>query len=358
MIIWLKPIGLTLAAMLVVATLLPLWRHDAWWVRACDFPRAQIVVLGLILTLGYLALPGPRTGLEKAVLALVGLSLAFQVYQIHPYTPAAREQVLRSTAPPPGASLSLLMANVLMDNRRADRLLDLVRRWSPDVVLTVETDDWWEERLRVLEDDYPFTVKKPLSNTYGMLLHSRTELIEPEVKYLLEPDIPSIHARIRLPMGAPVQLHFLHPRPPHPAESLETTERDAELLIVGREAGRSAVPTVVAGDLNDVAWSHTTRLFQRLSGLLDPRIGRGLYSTYHARIPLLRWPLDHVFHSVHFKLVRLERLPAFGSDHFPVFAELSLEPAAPIVQDEPRPEPGDLEEAEEKIEEGEPLDVP
>jgi endonuclease/exonuclease/phosphatase (EEP) superfamily protein YafD len=105
-------------------------------------------------------------------------------------------------------------------------------------------------------------------------------------------------------------------------------------------------PIIVAGDFNDVAWSHTTRLFQRLSGLLDPRVGRGLYNTFHADHPLLRFPLDHLFHSNHFTLGSFRRLRHIGSDHFPIYVELNLNSEGPARQPKPSPEQGDLRESE------------
>ncbi len=351
---WLESLRTLLAALLVIVTVLPLWRYDAWWVRACDFPRTQITILGLLLLVSCAArLPSGAVG--RAFMALLVLAVMFQAHKIWHYTPLAPKQVAAAAAPRPGAHLSLMVANVLMDNRRLEGLLESVRRYSPDLVFTVETDAWWEQHLSELDIEYPHSIKQPLENTYGMMLHSRLELIDPRVEFLVETDVPSIHTRVRLPGGDRVQLHLLHPKPPHPFESLETTERDGELLMVGRQVGSRDEPTIVAGDLNDVAWSYTTRLLQRVSGLLDPRIGRGLFSSYNAKIPLLRWPLDHVFHSHHFKLLRLRRLPAFGSDHFPVLVELNLDPLAPLVQEEPKPTAEELETVEEKIEEAEPL---
>lgn len=99
-------------------------------------------------------------------------------------------------------------------------------------------------------------------------------------------------------------------------------------------------------------WSYTTKLFQRTSGLLDPRIGRGFFNTYSVFVPFFRYPLDHVFYSEHFKLVDLKKLPKFGSDHFPVCVELQYEPAAAQQQEVPQADASDQAEAQEMIEEG------
>jgi endonuclease/exonuclease/phosphatase (EEP) superfamily protein YafD len=103
------------------------------------------------------------------------------------------------------------------------------------------------------------------------------------------------------------------------------------------------------GDLNDVAWSYTTELFTKISGMLDPRIGRGFYNTFHAKMPFLRFPLDHVFCSTDFKLVKLSRLENFSSDHFPILISLQYEQRAKTQQEEPQADKDDIELAEEKL---------
>jgi endonuclease/exonuclease/phosphatase (EEP) superfamily protein YafD len=91
-------------------------------------------------------------------------------------------------------------------------------------------------------------------------------------------------------------------------------------------------------------------LFQDVSGLLDPRIGRGFYNTFHAKYFFLRFPLDHVFHSNDFRLVHFRRLAYFGSDHFPVYIELSYEADAAGEQERLHASEEQKVEAQEKIE--------
>jgi len=320
-------LGLLLGSAGLLATLLPLLRQTAWWIRVFDFPRLQIVA-GLLTAALLLALPGPVLSYAPLAWALLLAAVGYQLMRIWPYTPLHRKQVLDARRLPGDDAhhLSLLVTNVLMYNRDASRCLGLIREYRPDVVLAVETDDWWLSQLKTIEKEYPHTCHAPLPNTYGMLVFSRLPLVEKDMKYLLEADIPSFHGRVRLGNGTLVNLHFVHPKPPAPQESKDSLRRDAELLVVGRAIQHHDGPTIVAGDLNDVAWSHTSELFRRLARLLDPRVGRGLLPTFHAGYKLLRWPLDHVFHSAHFRLQALRRLPQMGSDHFPIYIRLSYEP--------------------------------
>jgi len=153
--------------------------------------------------------------------------------------------------------------------------------------------------------------------------------------------VPSLRARI--PLGdLAFRLYVVHPEPPVPYQ--DTEGRDAEMAAIGIEARDDPLPVIVSGDLNDVAWSITTKRFQNVSGLLDPRVGRGFYNTFSATMPLMRWPLDHLFHSAEFRLIDMKRLGKIGSDHFPMYFKLLLtsEKAA-----ETRPDDASAEEMEE-----------
>lgn len=150
-----------------------------------------------------------------------------------------------------------------------------IKRVNPNVVLLLEINGEWAKEMVSLKEHFPYEVEVPLENKYGMLLYSKLELKNTEIHFLVEDDIPSIHTEVLLPNGQAVQLFAVHPTPPVPNENPTSKERDKELLLVADLAKKSKLPVIVMGDLNDVAWSYTTELFLKMSGLLDPRKGRG-----------------------------------------------------------------------------------
>lgn len=320
-------ISVVVTLLIVIATVLPCSKNPHWMVRGMDFPRLQIGALaGLLLVFDwiFLDLQQPVTVL---LMTAAALCLVWQLCWVLPYTLIWPNEVKSAQVNDPARQLSIITSNVLKTNRNSAALIALVKTHQPDILVTLESDLWWQSKLEVLEADMPYSVKCPLDNLYGMHVYSKLPFSQEEICYLVEQNIPSIHMHLELRTGDTVRMHFVHPAPPSPTENTESAERDAELITIARSVAETAQPVIVTGDLNDVAWSSTTRLFRKISGLLDPRVGRGMFNTFHVKLPFLRWPLDHLFHSAHFTVKHIQRLPSIGSDHFPLFTVLLYEPS-------------------------------
>ncbi len=315
-----------LTLLLALVSLASLSRHTAWWVRVWDFPRIQLLTISAILAIAQLFAWQDSPLLSGILLVIALLCFCYHGWWVLPYTVWGKKQVRDASGYLKQPGLRILVSNVLTPNRQADKLLKLVSTERPDLLVAVETDLWWEQQLSVIEKDYPYSVKCPKDNLYGMHVWSKFPLQDAQIQYLVDDEIPSMHMLVKLSEDISVRLHCIHPMPPSPTENDESADRDAELVMVGKSVAAARLPAIVTGDLNDVAWSATTRLFLKVSGLLDPRRGRGMYCTFHAGYPLFRWPLDHVFHSQEFVLGTLRRLESIGSDHFPFLAHLIYSP--------------------------------
>lgn len=346
-----KWLAITIGILGIVLTVKPFIRRAEWFIRLGDFPRLQVLVL-LVVALLLLGFVFDYRNVFDYLFALgLIVAIAYQIQAILPFTIFHRREVQDARLPDEDdTNISLLIFNVLMENRQFERVLDLIETYNPDVILLAEPNEWWAEKLAPLNEKYPERVEHLLENHYGMMLFSRFPLHDTEIQFLIQDDIPSIHTQVRLQSGDDIALHGVHPRPPVPEERGRSTERDGELLLVGKAVRESNLPCIVAGDLNDAAWSRTTKLFKRISGLLDPRVGRGFYNTFHAHYKIFRVPLDHVFHSHHFRLIHLERIKnSCGSDHFPIFIKLSYEKDAAREQAKPIAHQTETEEAQELI---------
>ncbi len=310
----------------VGATIMPLFTFKQWYVRIFDYPRLQTFAMAVIALAWYLLLyyaPGRNANIFIVLFILI---IVVQAYKVWPYTRFASKQVANAGDVYNDSGLvSFYISNVLQDNKKYHLSIQNIRRHDPDLVITTETDPHWQEQLSVLHEHYPYRIAVPQKNRYGLHVFSKLPLRKEVVRYLIEDDIPSIRTEMQLREGTWITLFVVHPRPPAPNEGGDTEDRDEEIIHVAKEAAKTPGGIIVAGDFNDVAWSATTRRFQEVSGLLDPRLGRGFYNTFHAKYPIFRWPLDHVFHSPHFKLKILQRAAAVNSDHFPMYVQLVFE---------------------------------
>jgi endonuclease/exonuclease/phosphatase (EEP) superfamily protein YafD len=349
-------VALCSAVALSVFTVLP-WVRSGWWVvRVCDFPRAQLASMGVlgVLGAGVLLVMGLRNVPVLAALALFGICTVVQSVYVAPFLSIWPVDVPSAKGMEGGERLRVLVSNLYNENERREELARWLERDDIDLLILAEVDDEWMRVLGGVRERYEYRLEAIHPEGLGMALWSKLELSDATVEYLVSEDRPSLHARVRLGDGRSIAVNAVHPAPPGLKDDdggrKDSRERDAELVLLARRiADEPRVDRVVVGDLNDAAWSHTTRLFLRISGMLDPRVGRGMYSTYPAATPLFRYPIDHVFVSDGFRVHELRNERAPGSDHLAMFADIALFESVGVS---PEPEGSDHEDGEEIIEEG------
>jgi len=311
------------AAILAAVTLLPLSGSHAWWVRMWDFPRVQIAI-GQALVLA--ASPWVEAPLRWVVIAATLAGLALHLARIRPFTRLSRREMRLAPDPGDGAGVTLMAANVLMENARHDLVARLIEEVDPDVLLLMETDAAWIEALAPVLARYSTVLRAPRDDCYGMVFATRLRTTGARILDLTTDDTPSVFADLLSPAGTLFHFVGLHPQPPVPG--VDTQERDAQILYAARFARATDVPLVVMGDFNDAAWSDTTRVFKHYGRYLDPRRGRGLYPSFHAKNILVRCAIDQLYVTEEVAMVSFRLGPKVGSDHLPVIARVRIDPEA------------------------------
>lgn len=338
---------------LLVVTLLPFIKSGSWMVRSWDFPRLQLAAMCLAAVLTLLACArryGWRPDIWGLMIAL-GLAAAWQLSHIAPYTSLWPKRLADADS----ADITLLIANLDYRNTSAERAAETIAGFKVDAVLLIEIDREWARTLAPVRSQFVYHAEEIKPEGLGIALWSNVPLEHPEIRYMVSDERPSIHTDMVASPTKRARVIGLHPPPP----GLPTSDgddrynsriRDAELIKVAELVGDDTQREwIIAGDFNDVAWSHTSRLFEDISGLADPRVGRALLNTYHARRPLLRFPLDHIFVSPSFEVADLQRVGIPGSDHYAILVGLRFGHGPGADPDADR---GDHEEADKMIEEG------
>ena len=319
---------IAVGAILILITFASLlYNSSLWYLQALNFPRLQVLIaLGVCLLMFFFVFQKWSRG-NSIFLGLLVLAIGIQTYILFPYSPMAPNAVksVEHSLVKPETVISIMLANVYMKNSEYKGLLKLIADKDPTFVITMEVNDRWEKDLSSLKDRYPYRISLPTTNTYGMIMYSKLPLQNEEIRFLNHDSVPSFYMGVTLPTGSQFRLVALHPVAPKPSNHPDNINNEEVALLKAANIIRNyRMPTIAAGDFNDVGWSHNTRRFADISGLRDVRYGRGLYSTFNAESSIFRWPLDYVFVSQQFKVVNIDRLPGYGSDHFPYYVQLAL----------------------------------
>ena len=225
-----------------------------------------------------------------------------------------------------GATVRVMTWNIhgtLGRNPRFDltRVVELIRRWAPDIVALQEVDSRRAmaggvnpfEFLPSAVGTYGIGAKSLTSKDgdYGQMLISRWPIQAHEVRDISLPEREprrAIRAEVETPAG-PLEVIATH-------LGLSIRERRSQARALTELAGTSG-PTVVIGDFNDWFWPGSVRaVLTRALG------GRTRFRTFPSRFPLLR--LDRIYCRPREALVRsfVDRQARALSDHLPVIADL------------------------------------
>lgn len=357
--------ALTLTAILALLTAAPLVRSGKWFIRAWDFPRLQLAGLAVVPVFPLLLLLARGSHQTEAIVTLCVLAVLalWGLAQLMPFTRLWHKEVGELEAPtgnpsPNGSAFTIFVANIRYESTEYESVAHVLMETDADLLLLIEVNQPWFDALAAVRDRYPHRIESIAGEGLGLALWSKRPFHDGHIEHIISKRRPSIFADFDLDDGRRIRFVGLHPTPPGLRDSTgedrrDSRVRDGELVLLARHIAEDPRQNwVVAGDFNDVAWSHTTRLFKRLSGLLDPRVGRAMLNTYHAQYPLLRYPVDHLFVAPGFRLGGLERVRLPGSDHFGVLGCLQLQPTPEAKPAEPEADTQDHQEAAQAVAEG------
>jgi endonuclease/exonuclease/phosphatase (EEP) superfamily protein YafD len=304
---------LALAALAIIAaSLLPLGAR-AWWVLdlATHF-RVQYAAAALVLIVLF------ALRRRYAWCAALAASAAISLLPVLPYLPLGTRPAIASTS---GRPVEVLTANLLFRNHSAERFLEIVREQSPDVVVLVEYTEEWAGAVGEIRHAYPYRFERSDRGAYGIALFSRYPL-DNAAPLALGRSL-AVEATVRPPGEAPFTLVGVHLR--SPTTGWRAGQRNWQFGKLAARLAELPGPVVVTGDFNITPYSPYFTEWLAQTGLTDARARHhSLAATWPAPLSFLGIPIDHFVVSDDIEVVSQRRLPAFGSDHYPILAELAV----------------------------------
>lgn len=211
-------------------------------------------------------------------------------------------------------------------NKHPQKMFALVDQQDPQLIALSEIDHQWSERLKALDEKYPYHLAT--TNCGGVGLWSKYPLENARVQFFTSSfntnKRPRLSASVCLPDGKKVALILVHP--PVPVGQLKNFKaRNEEFKTIADQARSLPRPCFVIGDLNCSPWSPYFDELAQQANLKDSARGFGLAPTWPDIFPLRPViPIDHCLVSSDISVAKRSVLDSAGSDHRPVLLDLLL----------------------------------
>lgn len=230
-------------------------------------------------------------------------------------------------APPEGEEKIRVMSfNVLAKNPNHSEVLKEIQRNDPDVLLVLEYSLPWASPFKALDESYPYQVTVPKRHGFGIALFSKIPINRSSIVQLTpnRTDDPAIVAHLQI---GDQELRLVGAHVASPIDFSRLEIRNQQYEDISRLLSQTDEPTVLIGDLNCAIWSPFLQDLMRTSRLRDSRQGFGHSASWHAQLWPFQIPIDHALVSKHVHVHdRSVGKNSAGSDHFPIFTEVSISP--------------------------------
>ncbi|PCI25338.1 hypothetical protein COB57_01255 [Candidatus Peregrinibacteria bacterium] len=273
--------------------------------------RVQYFILLLICFIYFICM--------KAKNAVI-FSLAASIFMGAPLVPYYQSHRPENFSDNP-VQLKVLVSNVLVNNKNSEPILQYIKKRDPDVVSFLEIDERWMKEIEPLTKDYPYKHHATAGGFFDVAVFSKTELKNSHIEYFGESSAPTLLSTITIE-GKDIQIIAAHPVPPISPEYLE--RRNKQIKSTAEFIEKSDLPTILMGDLNITMWSPYYTQLETTANLVNTRKGFGILPSWPTYWPWLQIPIDHILVSKNFRIDHLETGPNIGSDHLPMYVEVSL----------------------------------
>ncbi|MCH8822531.1 MAG: endonuclease/exonuclease/phosphatase family protein [Planctomycetes bacterium] len=220
------------------------------------------------------------------------------------------------------STIRILHANVLSSNADHAKLIDLINREKPDLVMLQEINSHWVKALTPLENDYPYKCIAARDDNFGIAIFSRTPLHATVVQQFGSANFPSITFQIQID-NTFVDVISTHPMPPVSADAMAS--HNEQLLAVAAFAEGRENPLIVVGDLNTTMWTGPYNNLCEKLNLTNARKGFGILPGWPTSLPgIMRIPIDHCLVSDEVFISDCRLGSEIGSDHLPLIIDFQI----------------------------------